>query len=413
MNKAFKIILGIIIALAVIFGGFVIANEINKIAMNEYIDSFESVEYENQLTPQYDEDGVAYFVTDGDFKVMHLTDVHIGGGVLSVQKDKMAINAVAAMITAEKPDLVVATGDISFAVPWSGTINNAYAHNYFKRLMENLGVYWTVTFGNHDSEAYDYYKRDKVAEMYEDEDMKYCLFDSDDGGIYGEGNHVINVKNSSGLITKSLIMMDTNAYTDEDPLGINWIYDNIHEDQIEWYRGVIEKYSAYNQSRLMNMEISGEPTPANAEDFTTVQSLLFVHIPIMEVRDAVDLYLEEADTDELKYISGKIGEDAPYVYCSEINEQMFETMLELDSTKAMFYGHDHLNNLVVEYKGITLSYGYSIDYFAYAGIHKIGSQRGCTVINCSPDTSFEITHENYYQDKYQPLYEKEVVDLTN
>ncbi len=413
MNKAFKIILGIIIALAVIFGGFAIANEINKIAMNKYIDSFESVEYENQLTPQYDEDGVAYFVTDGDFKVMHLTDVHIGGGVLSVQKDKMAINAVAAMITAEKPDLVVATGDISFAVPWSGTINNAYAHNYFKRLMENLGVYWTVTFGNHDSEAYDYYKRDKVAEMYEDEDMKYCLFDSDDGEIYGEGNHVINVKNSSGLITKSLIMMDTNAYTDEDPLGINWIYDNIHEDQIEWYRGVIEKYSAYNQSRLINMEISGEPTPANAEDFTTVQSLLFVHIPIMEVRDAVDLYLEEADTDELKYLSGKIGEDAPYVYCSEINEQMFETMLELDSTKAMFYGHDHLNNLVVEYKGITLSYGYSIDYFAYAGIHKIGSQRGCTVINCSPDTSFEITHENYYQDKYQPLYEKESVDLTN
>lgn len=413
MNKAFKIILGIIIALAVIFGGFAIANEINKIAMNEYIDSFESVEYENQLTPQYDEDGVAYFVTDGDFKVMHLTDVHIGGGVLSVQKDKMAINAVAAMIAAEKPDLVVATGDISFAVPWGGTINNAYAHNYFKRLMENLGVYWTVTFGNHDSEAYDYYKRDKVAEMYEDEDMKYCLFDSDDGGIYGEGNHVINVRNSSGLITKSLIMMDTNAYTDEDPLGINWIYDNIHEDQIEWYRGVIEKYSAYNQSRLMNMEISGEPTPANAEDFTTVQSLLFVHIPIMEVRDAVDLYLEEADTDELKYISGKIGEEAPYVYCSEINEQMFETVLELDSTKAMFYGHDHLNNLVVEYKGITLSYGYSIDYFAYAGIHKIGSQRGCTVINCSPDTSFEITHENYYQDKYQPLYEKESVDLTN
>ncbi len=413
MNKAFKIILGIIIALAVIFGGFAIANEINKIAMNEYIDSFEAVKYDDQLTPQYDEEGVAYFVTDGDFKIMHITDVHIGGGVLSVRKDKMAINAVAAMITAEKPDLVVATGDISFAVPWSGTVNNAYAHNYFKRLMENLGVYWTVTFGNHDSEAYDYHKRDKVAEMYEDEDMEYCLFDSDDGGIYGEGNHVINVRNSSGLITKSVIMMDTNAYTDEDPLGINWIYDNIHEDQIEWYRGVIEKYSEYNQLMLMNMEISGEPTPTNAEDFTTVQSLLFVHIPIMEVRDAVDLYLEEADTDELKYISGKIGEEAPYVYCSEINEEMFETMLELDSTQAMFYGHDHLNNLVVEYKGITLSYGYSIDYFAYAGIHKIGSQRGCTVINCSPDTSFEITHENYYQDKYQPLYEKEVVDLTN
>ena len=88
-------------------------------------------------------------------------------------------------------------------------------------------------------------------------------------------------------------------------------------------------------------------------------------------------------------------------------------MLELGSTKAMFYGHDHLNNTVLEYKGITLSYGFSVDYFAYAGIDKIGSQRGCSIITCHPDGTFEITHENYYQDKYVPLYEKEIVDLTN
>ena len=92
---------------------------------------------------------------------------------------------------------------------------------------------------------------------------------------------------------------------------------------------------------------------------------------------------------------------------------MFETMLELGSTKAMFYGHDHLNNIVFEYKGIILSYGYSIDYLAYSDIDLVGSQRGCSIIMCHDDTSFEITHENYYQDKYQPLYEKEVVDLTN
>ena len=102
-----------------------------------------------------------------------------------------------------------------------------------------------------------------------------------------------------------------------------------------------------------------------------------------------------------------------YVYCSMEEEQMFETMLELGSTKAMFFGHDHLNNAVMDYKGIIFSYGYSVDYFAYSGIDQIGSQRGCTIINCHPDTDFEIIHENYYQDKYQPLYEKEIVDLTN
>ncbi|MBQ8303217.1 MAG: metallophosphoesterase [Clostridia bacterium] len=413
MNKGLKIFLGILLVLGLVFGGFAVANKMNEQAMNKYIDSFSKVEIADQLTPEYDKVGVAYFTTDENFKVMQLTDVHIGGGVLSVEKDKQAINAVAAMITAEKPDLVVVTGDISFAVPWSGTINNAYAHRYFIRLMENLGVYWTVTFGNHDSEVYDFYERAAVAKMYDDESLEYCLFTSDDGGVYGEGNHVINVKNGQGLVTKSLIMMDTNSYTDEDPLGIFWIYDNIHADQIEWYRAVVEYWSSYNSTLLASIPESERPE--NPESFTTVQSLLFIHIPLMEVRDAYNEYLAagEVDTENVDYLEGKVGESDPYVYCSNDEEKMFETMLLLGSTKAMFYGHDHLNNIVLNYKGITLSYGYSIDYFAYSGIDKIGSQRGCTVINCAPDTEFEIIHENYYQDKYQPLYEKEVVDLTN
>lgn len=396
----------------VVLIGFKTANDLNEAKMNAYIDSFEPVNYSNQLSPEYDSDGVPYFVTDGDFKVLHLTDIHIAGGILSKEEDKKAINAVAAMINTEKPDLVVVTGDISFAVPWAGTINNAYAHKYFIRLMENLGVYWTVTFGNHDSEVYDFYNRARVAEMYNSENLKHCLYTSEDGGVYGEGNHVINLRNSKGLITKSFIMMDTNSYTGEDPLGIRWIYDNIHEDQIEWYRNVINTNNNYNQNILDSIPESKRPE--NTDDFTTVQSMVFVHIPLMEVRNAYNEYLDagEANTEDLKYLEGKIGEEEPYVYCSEEEEEMFETMLSLGSTKAMFYGHDHLNNAVMEYKGITLSYGYSIDYFAYSNIDLKGAQRGCTVINCHIDTSFDIIHENYYQEKYTPLYEKEVVDMT-
>lgn len=393
--KALKVLLSIIIGLAVIFGAGVAANQLNEQAMNEYIDSFAKVEYENQLTPSTDELG-AYFTTDGDFNIMHLTDIHIGGGFLSATEDKKAINAVAAMITAEKPDLVIVTGDISFAVPWAGTINNAYAHRMFIRLMENLGVYWTVTFGNHDSEVYDYYDRSAVASFYEDESLEYCLFDRGPAELYGECNHAISVRNSQGLITQSLIMMDSNSYTDEDPLGIKWIYNNIHADQIDWYRATVESHSAHNRTMI------NEAAP--------IKSLLFIHIPIMEMREAVYEYLAEGD---VEYISGKIGESEPYVYCSNEAEQMFETILELGSTQGIFFGHDHLNNIVLKYKGVTFSYGYSVDYFAYAGITKIGSQRGCTVITCKPDSSVEITHENYYQDKYQPLYEKETVDLTN
>jgi predicted MPP superfamily phosphohydrolase len=398
MKKIAKVLLSILIGIIGICLVFAVANKLNERAMHEYIDTFSAVEYENQLHPQYDENGVPYFVSDEDFKVMQLTDVHLGGSIISSKRDKQAINAISAMINTEKPDLVVVTGDISFAVPWAATLNNRYAHEMFGHIMENLGVYWTVTFGNHDSEVYNFYTRERVADMYESEELKHCLFDRGPEDLWGECNHVINLRNSKGLVTRSFIMMDTNSYTDEDVLGFNWVYDNIHADQIEWYRETIEGLNAYNKSIDENAE--------------TVKSLLFFHIPLMEVREAYNEYLENGDSDQLKYIEGEVGEKDPYVYCSEEPEEMFETILELGSTEAMFYGHDHVNNIVLEYKGVILSYGYSVDYFAYWGIHKQGSQRGCTVINCSPDTTFEIIHENYYQDKYVPLYEKEVVDFT-
>ena len=400
MKKLLKTLVSILLGLVLIFGGITMLNGQNAENMKDYIDSFSAVEYDNQLVPQYDEDGAAYFVTDGEFKVMHLTDVHLGGSFISVGDDKKAMNAIAAMITTEKPDLVVVTGDISFAVPWAATLNNKYAHDMFIRFMENLGVYWTVTFGNHDSELYNYYTRSDVADFYENEQLKYCLFDRGPEDIFGECNHAITVRSTDGLITESIIMIDSNAYTDEDIFGFKWVYDNIHQDQIDWYKQTIESYNAHNKS--INPDID-----------TTVESLVFMHIPIMEVRDALHEYLDagNADTDDVKYLFGDIGEDAPYVYCSEIEEELFETMLQLGSTKAMFYGHDHLNNTVFDYKGIALSYGYSVDYFAYIGIDKTGSQRGCTMITVNQGASTYITHENYYQDKYQPLYEKEVVDM--
>ncbi|MBR5144682.1 MAG: metallophosphoesterase [Clostridia bacterium] len=408
MKKLIKIVLCTLLVVTLMFVGILLLNNSNFEKMTEYIDSFSAIQKENQLVPKYDDDGSAYFVTDDEFKVMQLTDVHLGGSFLSTKDDKKALNAIAAMIATEQPDLVVVTGDISFAVPWAATLNNKYAHDMFIRFMENLGVYWTVTFGNHDSEIYDYYTRSDVADFYSENSLTYCLFNRGPEDVYGECNHMINVRNSDGLITQTVIMMDSNSYTDEDPLGFNWIYDNIHQDQIEWYRSSIEAYNAHNAAILEGGDYSDE----EIERYSTVKSLLFMHIPPMETRIAYDEYLAEGDTEDVSFVRGEVGESAPYVYCSMEEDQLFETMLELGSTKAVFYGHDHLNNIALNYKGIILTYGYSVDYFAYLGIDKTGSQRGCTIITCQPDTSITITHENYYQDKYVPLYEKEVVDMT-
>ena len=75
-------------------------------------------------------------------------------------------------------------------------------------------------------------------------------------------------------------------------------------------------------------------------------------------------------------------------------------MLEVGGKHGVFCGHDHVNNFSIDYKGIRLTYGLSVDYLAYLRISSLGSQRGCTMITVNPDGTFNCTQENYYQDKY-------------
>ncbi len=376
----------ILVLAALIAGANVLAvqNLVNK------GNAYNAVEIGNQLIPEKDDNGSWYFTTDREFRIMHLTDIHIGGGFLSKGVDEKAMNAVAAMITKEKPDLVVATGDIAFPVPYgAGTFNNYSAVKAFGNLMESLGVYWTVTFGNHDAEAYSYFDREKVAEFYSDEEFAHCLFEAGPEDIDGYGNHVIEIRNSAGLITQAVIMIDSQAYVDNGIItSIQGTYDNIHENQVQWYENEIRRMDAYNK--------------ALDENAQTVSSLAFFHIPLTEMKDAWTQFMENSykDTEDVKYIEGIIAEQGKLVYCGSGEDTMFEKMLELGSTKAMFNGHDHINNTTVEYKGILFSYGYSIDYFAYSGIDKVGSQRGCTMITCRPDSEITIDKYNYYSDRY-------------
>ncbi len=78
------------------------------------------------------------------------------------------------------------------------------------------------------------------------------------------------------------------------------------------------------------------------------------------------------------------------VCCSDYPSRLFDRMLELGSTKAVFCGHDHYNNMSLEYKGIRLTYGMSIDYLAMPGIEDDTAQRGAELITIHADGSWEL-----------------------
>ncbi|MBQ9517147.1 MAG: metallophosphoesterase [Eubacterium sp.] len=392
---ALKVFLSIILIIALLAGILAVLNLVGVKSNAAFVrDNIEAVKYEKQLNPEKDDKGRYTFVTDEDFKVLQITDVHIGGGVMSSAKDSEALNAVAAMVTAEKPDLVVVTGDVAYPVPYqAGTFNNKESAKLFADLMEKLGVYWCLAFGNHDTELYSYYNREQICAMYESRDYPHCLMQAGDKDVDGYGNYVVNIKNSEGKITQSLFVFDSHSYVDGDYFGIQWKYDCVHKNQVDWYKKTVKELTDEN----------GGEQP---------KSLAFFHIPPQEMRDAYKEYKDAGnkDTENVKYKYGKIAEGGEIICCSNYNYKIFDAF-RTHGTQGVFFGHDHLNNMSLNYKGVQLTYGYSIDYLAYAGINKYGLQRGCTPITIKPDGTFEHTQENYYQSKYTPVKDKEPVDL--
>lgn len=404
-GKIFLRVLCIILCVILVFVGVTaLISVFGNRANTKKAAQFPAVAIQNRIAPEKDADGNWTFTTDDDFKVLQLTDVHIGGGWMCLKKDSMALNAVAAMVTAEQPDLVIITGDIAYPVPFqAGTFNNKASAKIFVELMESLGVYWTLAFGNHDTEAYSYFDREDMSDFYEDvaAESQYCLFQKGPDDVDGFGNQIINIKNSAGLVTQSLYLFDSHSYTDNDYFGILWKYDNIHENQVQWYKETLAKTNA------QNAEVSGKA------DAAPVKSLAFFHIPLTEMKDAWDEYAANGyqDTENVKLIYGVAGETGKVVYGGVHDDDLFETMQELGSTQGVFFGHDHYNHFSFDYKGIRLTYGMSVDYLAYPGIYKLGGQRGCTPITIHPDGSFDYSQENYYQDKYTSLFEKESVTM--
>ena len=221
------------------------------------INSFPPIEYgPDRLVPKMDDDGNYYYETDRALRVMQLTDVHFGCGLFTRKADKKAMNAIYAMLAAEKPDLCIFTGDQIYPVIFqSGTFNNLLETRFFIAFMEHLGCYYTVTMGNHESEIYSPGSRKKIAELYDSPENHFCIFKTGEdiaAGIskgrtgfdklppsvqktaisteikdFGYGNQVIKVKNSVGLITQAIFTMDTHSYTHGDYFGILYLYDRI------------------------------------------------------------------------------------------------------------------------------------------------------------------------------------------
>ena len=91
--------------------------------------------------------------TDRDYKILQLTDLHLGFGMFSGKKDRLALAAVTELIRRTGPDLIVLTGDSVFPFfPKSGTMNNRKQAQKLLAFLDGFQIPYTFVFGNHDCE---------------------------------------------------------------------------------------------------------------------------------------------------------------------------------------------------------------------------------------------------------------------
>ena len=134
--------------------------------------------------------------TDRDYKILQLTDLHLGFGMFSGKKDRLALAAVTELIRRTGPDLIVLTGDSVFPFfPKSGTMNNRKQAQKLLTFLDGFQIPYTFVFGNHDCEMGSTCNKEQLAEIFAT--GKYAVFTkgryehSPQNPIAGVGNFVL------------------------------------------------------------------------------------------------------------------------------------------------------------------------------------------------------------------------------
>lgn len=251
------------------------------------------------------------FSAEKKFKIVQFTDIH---WVPGNPDSEIAAECMNKVLDEEKPDLVIYTGDLVFGKPAAEALDKALEPVLSRHLP------FAVTWGNHDDE------QDLTRVQLSDHihDLPGNLTTTTEG-VSGVTNYILPLKSDDGTTDAAVLyVFDTHAYS---PMKQIKGYDWIKNDQVVWYTKTSADYTARN---------GGKPLP----------SLAFFHIPVPEYNEAAQA------EDALLIGTRKEKACAPL-----INTGLYAAMLNAGDVMATFVGHDHVNDYVVNWKGILLCYG--------------------------------------------------------
>ncbi|CAN4120380.1 unnamed protein product [Withania somnifera] len=240
------------------------------------------------------------------------------------------------MIQAEKPHLIVFTGDNIFGFDAKDAVKSMDAA-FAPAISSNIP--WASILGNHDQES----TLSREGVMKHIVGMKNTLSQlnpPDIPDIDGFGNYNLEVYGIEGskLANKSVLnlyFLDSGDYSTVPSIpGYGWIKPS----QQFWFQRTSKKLKkAYTQ----NSDAKKDPAPG----------LAYFHIPLPEY----------ASFDSSNFT----GIRQEGISSASINSGFFTTMVEAGDVKAAFAGHDHVNDFCGKLMNINLCYAGGFGYHAY------------------------------------------------
>ncbi|WOO76974.1 putative inactive purple acid phosphatase 29 [Vanrija pseudolonga] len=249
------------------------------------------------------------FHSNGTFKVLQIADLHYSVGEGKCKDtdkdpcvgDKDTEEWLARALDAERPDLVVFSGDQLNGQKTSYNARSVLAK--FAKPVIDRKIPWAAVFGNHDSEIAD----DRAEQMRAMQQMPYSLCQSGPADVDGVGNYDIRVHSGDSSRTHifTLFFLDSHAYQKSLLPWKKLEYDYLKQTQIDWFVNVSTSIKS----------IERPFRPDGGEDIPTVwakrrlgrqtllarpNAMMFFHIPLPEAYLAADL------TEDKAYASGQL-----------------------------------------------------------------------------------------------------------
>lgn len=109
-----------------------------------------------------------------------------------------------------EPDLIIVTGDLIYPdLKTTHSPDNMKSFTLLCDFFENMGVPWTFTFGNHDTEGFALAGPEDINHVTQT--YLKCLYQYRDP-LGGRTNLFINVRDKENMILQSLVLMDSREY---------------------------------------------------------------------------------------------------------------------------------------------------------------------------------------------------------